>query len=278
MVSRRGPVDENLSGSMSSRYRESDTGVDEEISPITPPVPGRETMKRPRSDRKHHPSMASQERHLQPQDQANRIAQLGINGWWDRCNFNELNPFACSGTFSRTAVFPLDPTGATCYINPLVSNYPAVHFFGTNPDFVGSSLEGDLFLYTIFIRADERDQLFPRDCNYAGLCSCDTIEALRVGFPDVRGWCRPPRCQARASFSFSATKQCNINAKYQFYDAPANATVRVCAMQAGLVDISVPTSAPSMSAQRSPNSGTIHRQGSIYTLLLLCVILSRVLV
>lgn len=186
------------------------------------------------------------------QSNVDRINGLGINGWWEGCNFDAPNVNSCSGSFEPTGVFQLDTSGRTCYVHPNDPTYPAVHFFATNPDLRGSDYEREVFIYTIFFNRNERARFAPRDCNYAGVCSCGTIEALRPGFPQTFGWCRNSRCRLRATFPFSEEKACNVNAKYEYFDSSINATTQVCVLTASLSRAEGLTKRPSASPSFSP--------------------------
>ena len=206
------------------------------------------------------------------------VDQLGLAGWWSACLWEAPNDVSCGGEYLPTRVVPFDVTGATCYINPNVLDYPAVHFFGKYGDLQGSNFADEIFLYTLLLDKDEFALLHPKDCDFMGVCSCSSIASTTndtsvrprpVDFESDAGWCTSAgrsKCRIRATFPLAEDRTCNVNAKYEHYDTSVNATRRLCVLQARLALLDKPmTKSPSAAPVSVLGGANTGSQGSSLT-------------
>lgn len=136
-------------------------------------------------DHPHHRDLAT----------ASTIDKLNLVGWWGDCappepNLDSYN--RCAGNYTPVPTTPLDPTGNTCYVNPL-SGFNAIQWMAGLPDANGT-LSDEIYLYNVVPNLLTYRDYMPSDCT-TGMCSCDSIESLRHGWnapnATIPSWCKP---------------------------------------------------------------------------------------
>jgi hypothetical protein len=127
--------------------------------------------------------------------QATTLLKLNLVGWWSEClpPYPNLNAYSrCAGNFTPVEPIPLDPTGNTCYVNPL-SGFNAIQWMGGLPDENGT-LSDEVYIYNVVPNLLTYRDYMPLDCT-TGTCSCDSIESLRSGWnlpnATIPSWCKP---------------------------------------------------------------------------------------
>lgn len=179
------------------------------------------------------------------------ISNLAIDGWWTDCN-NDIG-IDCAGSLVHHEPFTIDPTGQTCYINPVVKQ-PApqvVHWFRSLPaeDSISANVLDshfyDLYLYSFTIPRNA-SEAFPSDCTSGGQCSCETIEPLRIGWNGslTISWCPSGSDSCGYRLFQPSTTECEASVASTSTDPVTNETRVSCYLLASLVVELAPTAAP----------------------------------
>jgi hypothetical protein len=165
------------------------------------------------------------------------IINLEIVGWWSECAAApSASTGLCAGTFQAlTTPILLDPTGNTCYVNP-VANYPAVQWLGGVPNANGTlftSSTSEVVFYTLILTTEKlMEQFFPQNCP-TGACRCDSIEPLRKGWNSTPNGNLSSWCQYNTLCSYDSivpdVGNCTIWTKRVAYDYENGTNLKLCA-------------------------------------------------
>ena len=192
------------------------------------------------SSDQHHQQQVSPDHHrelLVQTASASQVSRMQIDGWWASCGRLSKK---CQGGFKEYGPERIDPTGNTCYINPLRRNLGVVQWIAplgnetTAATTKTSNNDQATYVYAVTFPANLSDTYFPTNCTEAGACSCDTIEPLRAGWKE-----NPQACGADAiSCHIFPTylepgRDCNVNA-YITYTDPNDGTQSFCSWTVSL--------------------------------------------
>jgi hypothetical protein len=132
------------------------------------------------------------------------VQDLAIRGWWSQCNFGAGGlGDRCNGTLVETqdTLVPLDPSGDTCYVNP-AADFNTITWFGKYSDKalnesvgepVGLSPEVHMWSIVLDTNSSSTAVYLPTNCTF-GICSCDSIEPLRIDWQDNVRFCPTDKC------------------------------------------------------------------------------------
>ena len=151
---------------------------------------------------------------------SDKFDDLAISGWWSQCNFDNYWPDPpCQGSLVPTsALVPLDSSGNTCYVNP-VANFNSVAWFGTlSADAVNATYglnDGAVYLFSIGLEELNATQYLPTNCT-DGACSCESVEALRVGWQDNVQMCPHGGCYSSGIALMDSLKEEECSLTHSF--------------------------------------------------------------
>jgi hypothetical protein len=171
---------------------------------------------------------------------AESISGFAISGWWSDCDFflEEFNE--CIGTYKAHDPFALDPTGNTCYVNPLAdpSSTNVVFWFGPpGSDLVDNSTADatNIYYYVLLVPTEDAGLYIPTNCTDSGACSCESLDPLR-GSWRTTGTCDVD-CMSGVSDKLK-DGDCAVFAKTSTINKYLNDTIVTCAIQGSLIDLS----------------------------------------
>lgn len=103
------------------------------------------------------------------------LENIAISGWFPECNFDGgALKDSCAGTFRELNTeqpVTLDPTGETCYVNPLttsdITSSRGVFWFGNER------------MYSTLLLGENVTMYSPTNCTSSGACECGPFEEWR---------------------------------------------------------------------------------------------------
>lgn len=194
---------------------------------------------------------------------ANQVSKLGISGWYDECDLVTADlTQSCIGNYvENDEPAALDPTGNTCYVNPLLpknTSAVGVYWFGEQSD-------GGVYIYSILLVGNETTAA-PRNCTSNGACSCDAFEEYcgdggsgdGIGPGGSGPGCTFGPVNELGNF---VGKECAVFVREA--TTYNDGLVGSCFVAGKLVDLTaVPTLSPSPTALPSPPTSDGRRQGA----------------
>jgi len=110
-------------------------------------------------------------------DTATQVSKLGISGWYSECDL--ITPDwrkSCIGDYVvNDEPAALDPTGNTCYVNPLETSNTSLGVYWLGP----TSSQTGIYIYSMLLLGNDTQVYQRTDCNANGSCSCDAVEPYR---------------------------------------------------------------------------------------------------
>lgn len=207
-------------------------------------------------------------------DTASQVARLGISGWYD-CDLTveDLSKSCIDPYLPNDEPAVLDPTGNTCYMNPLETSNTTrgVHWFGPSPN-----NDGQIHLYSILLWGNETIGLYePYDCTN-GACSCERVEPYRGDWRNGDCGGIGPGCSSSATTNLNdlVGHECAVFFRQTTNDDTGLAGS--CFVSGTLVDVTAtPTISPSPTSQPTTTSagGGVYFGGTVTVLTLLAATL-----
>jgi hypothetical protein len=171
---------------------------------------------------------------------AESVSGFAISGWWSKCDYYLGDFNECIGTYKSNDPFALDPTGNTCYVNPLAesSSTNVAFWFGPpGSDLVDNSTANatNIYYYVLPFPTKDADLYIPTNCTDSGACSCKSLETLRGS------WRTTGTCNVHCMSGVADTLKdgdCAVFVKTSTINKYFNDTIVTCAIQGSLIDLS----------------------------------------